>query len=198
MSKSLLLDFKTLKEQGLSIEEFLFLYSRYKKEIININTEVVDISKLESNLFIKSKEKLELRQKSIDLIKFLEVETSNSFKDNKKIIKKSKRVINSLVEDNIHLYRDKWKGLKPGSMGGLQSCKEKLTRWITENPEYSFDDILNAADLYLNTEGRNTKYLQRADYFIFKKDGKEESSRLSAFIDDLDGGDDEDWTSNLN
>jgi len=68
-----------------------------------------------------------------------------------------------------------------------------------ENPEYTFEQILNASELYINTEGRNTRYLQRADYFIFKQDvHKGEASRLSAFIDELDeiptNGD---WTSTL-
>jgi len=44
------------------------------------------------------------------------------------------------------------------------------------------------------------QYLQRADYFIFKREGKEESSRLSAFIDEREDNEiiDDEWTSNLN
>lgn len=86
-------------------------------------------------------------------------------------------------------------------MGGKQACIQKLSRWMKENPEVTPEQILEAADLYLSTEGRNPQYLQRADYFIYKQDSsKEEGSRLSAYVDDLLIGptEDEDWTSKLN
>ena len=84
-------------------------------------------------------------------------------------------------------------------MGSEKSCKEKLNRWMKENPKYSFEDILKASDLYLATEGANVKFLQRADYFIFKQDSyKNEMSRLSAFIDEININHVQDWTSNLN
>ena len=67
-----------------------------------------------------------------------------------------------------------------------------------ENPEYNFDEILKAAQLYIDTEGRNITYLQRADYFIYKQDvHKGEASRLSAFIDELEEDNTIDWTSQL-
>jgi|TARA_R110000851_G_scaffold41665_1_gene104382 hypothetical protein len=86
-------------------------------------------------------------------------------------------------------------------MGDPKSCKQKLTRWMKENPEYSFDQVLEAVDLYLATEGANTTYLQNAQYFIFKQNAqREESSRLSAFIDELGNKSiiQGDWTSNIN
>jgi hypothetical protein len=74
-----------------------------------------------------------------------------------------------------------------------------MIRWIKNNPQYTFEDILKAADLYIESLDGNYKYLQRADYFIYKKEGKEESSRLSAFIEEININIvDSDWTSNLN
>jgi len=81
-------------------------------------------------------------------------------------------------------------------MGSLSTCKEKMKRWMRENPTYSPKQILNAADIYINSLNDNT-YLQQADYFIYKKDGKEESSRLSAFIDEIDTKVTDNWTSVL-
>ena len=67
-----------------------------------------------------------------------------------------------------------------------------------ENPEYTFEEILKAAQLYLDTDGRDTRFLQRADYFIFKQDvHKGESSRLSAFIDEIGEDPTLDWTSTI-
>ena len=86
-------------------------------------------------------------------------------------------------------------------MGSPKACKQKLTRWLLENPDYSFDDVLEAADLYLKTEGLNTRFLQNAEYFIFKQNvNREESSRLSAYVDELGNPNIEtsDWTSKIN
>jgi hypothetical protein len=161
---------------------------------------MIDLEKLKDNLFIKQIEnKIYLREKAIKLIEFLSIESDISFNTGIKNIKKSKRVISSEIEDRIYEFRNKWKGLKAGSMGSEKACKEKLNRWMKENPKYSFDEILKAADLYLSTEGANLRYLQRADYFIFKQDSyKDETSRLSAFIDEIDNNSVQDWTTNLN
>lgn len=70
---------------------------------------------------------------------------------------------------------------------------------MKENPEYSFDDILNAAKLYVKEFYSNATYLQNAEYFIFKQNSqKEESSRLSAYIDEINVEDNKDWTSQIN
>ena len=100
--------------------------------------------------------------------------------------------INSFIVE----YRNKWKGLKPGSMGGLSSCKMKMMRWMSDNPDYTPAQILKAADIYIQSLNNYT-YLQQADYFIYKKEGYSEQSRLSAFIDEIDSSVDQDWTSKL-
>tara|TARA_R110000851_G_scaffold315229_3_gene477586 strand:- start:11109 stop:11324 length:216 start_codon:yes stop_codon:yes gene_type:complete len=71
---------------------------------------------------------------------------------------------------------------------------------MADNPEVTPDQILAAADLYITTEGRDPRFLQRADYFIYKQDSsKSEASRLSAYVDDiLMGSTNDDWTSRLN
>jgi len=198
MNKSLVIDFKVLEEQDLSVEEFLFLYTKAKKYTISIVHDVIDEEKLEKNLFIKTIDnKIYLRQKTNDLIEFLSLNTEGSFNIKKKK-KRSSRIVLSVIDERVDEFRKKWKGLKPGSMGSKKSCKEKLNRWMKENPEYDFDQILNAADLYLNTEGINLRFLQRADYFIYKQDAnREENSRLSAYIDDVDDKSSQDWTTKL-
>lgn len=199
MNKSIIIDFNILKEQELSIEEFLFLYSLHKKYEISIVNDVINKKKLERNLFIKQiNEEIFLRQKTIDLIEFLSVTTEGSF-NIKKSKNKSKKKVLSVIDERVDEFRNKWKGLKPGSMGSKKSCKDKLNRWMRENPDYNFDEILKAADLYLSTEGMNLKFLQRADYFIYKQDAnREENSRLSGYIDDIGSNTTQNWTSNLN
>ena len=67
---------------------------------------------------------------------------------------------------------------------------------MKNNPDYSKEDIIKAAKIYINSLDNYT-FLQQADYFIYKKDAYGESSILSAFIDDISKPTD-DWTSQIN
>lgn len=191
--RAIILDFNILAEENLSIDEFLSLYNIYN----NIKDDKFIIS-LQEKGFIKiinnEKNHVILREKAKLLIEFLEIESLNSVKK-EKVIKKSKRIVTSEVLEFVDTFRNKWKGLKPGSMGSFESCKEKLMRWMLNNPTYSKEQILKAADIYINSLN-NLQYLQQADYFIYKKEGKDEQSRLSAFIDETETQI-EGWTSQL-
>lgn len=201
MEKSLILNFKVLKEFNISIEEFLYLYFLYVEDEKYKN---VDLNKLQEQKFIKitkedEKIQITLREKSIELLEFFIVEIEDPLAKKEKTIKRSQRVINADINNRVEELRLKWKGLKVGSMGSLQSCKDKLTRWMKDNPNHTFDDILKAADMYIDSLNRDYRFLQRADYFIYKQENnREESSRLSAFIDEIETFDKNDWTTKLN
>lgn len=203
MSKSIIIDFKVLNKLGLSVADFLYLkWLKDTKEMDSLHDYLrgYDNDNLLRLQYIKKDATgiPYLRQSGVDLLQYLSID---SFKEYKapKIVKKSKKKIIAEVVERINEYRNKWSGLKAGSMGDKQSCIEKLSRWMEVNPEYSFEDILKAADVYLNTEGTNLTYLQRADYFIYKQDvNKDEVSRLSAFIDEIGTDVNSDWTSHLN
>ena len=144
----------------------------------------------------KKRIKLVLREKALEVIEFL---LTGIQKPNTK--KKRKQQLNVDLLTRIPEYRGIWKGLQLGSMGSAKACKEKLARWMEENPEYTFDQILEAAKLYIESLRGDYRYLQRADYFIYKQENnREESSRLSAFIDEVDNGatSQGDWTTKLN
>jgi hypothetical protein len=192
IENSYILDFQVLKEQNISIDEFLGLIQLYEK--LGIESKLLD--SLQQKQFIKNTEnEITIRERGNLLIELLLIEKVNSVKS-KKEIRKSERLVNNELNSFIEEFRDKWKGLKPGSMGSLSTCKEKMKRWMRENPTYSPKQILNAADIYINSLNDNT-YLQQADYFIYKKDGKEESSRLSAFVDETEIKVADNWTSTL-
>lgn len=192
-NKAFILDFNLIKEQELSIEEFICLI--YLSNGENHENYSKYINNLQDKQFIKigTDEEIILREKSKQLIELISVENLSSVKS-KKEVKKSDRLAKMQVESFVEEFRNKWKGLKPGSMGSLAACKEKLFRWMKENPSYNPEQILKAADIYINSLNNYT-YLQQADYFIYKKEGKDEHSRLSAFIDETYVEDD--WTSNL-
>lgn len=202
MRESLVLNFEVLENRNISVAEFLFLYwlSQDKLKYIDI----IDFDKLQRQKLIKiitgkNKEKTYiLREKAIELIEFLTIEVSDSLESSKKTVIKSQRAINKDINGKIDLFRDKWKGLKAGSMGSSKSCKNKLIRWMKENPDYSFEQILEAADMYIDSLRGDYRFLQRADYFIFKQENnREESSRLSAFVDEIGADNTQEWTSTL-
>ena len=199
MKEAFILDLNFLKEQNLSVIEFItllqlneidtglqldldILHNLQEKQFVKL---IID--KFGTNTIIREKSKL--------LLDFLSIESSHSNYKEKKIIKKSNRVINEGFDEFIEEYRNLWKGLKVGSMGSPGACKEKMLRWMGENPNYTKEDILKAAKIYINSLN-NYQYLQAAHYFIYKKDGKEEDSRLSAFIEEKEV-DNTDWTTKL-
>ena len=190
--KAYIIDFNLLAEQNLSIEEFLVLI-HLDDELYNNSMRV--LKPLEEKQFIKiiNDEKIILREKGKLFIELISIEKLSSTKNNKQTVK-SDRLINVELDSFINDFRQKWKGLKPGSMGSEASCKMKMYRWMKENPSYTPEQILKAADIYIKSLN-NYQYLQRADYFIYKKDGKEESSGLAAYIDEIEV--DDDWTTNL-
>ncbi len=193
--KAFILDFNLIYEQNLSIDEYLVLI-HLQDDIIYNNSNLV-LTSLQDKGFIKiiTNEKIILREKGTLFLDLISIDSINSAKD-KKITKKSSRSINSDLDVLAKEYRMLWKGLKPGSMGSEQGCKEKLFRWMKNNPDYSKEDIIKAAKIYINSLDNYT-FLQQADYFIYKKDAYGESSRLSAFIDDISKPTD-DWTSQIN
>ena len=199
MKEAFILDLNFLNEQNLSVVEFItllqlneidtglqldldILHNLQEKQFVKL---IID--KFGTNTIIREKSKL--------LLDFLSIESSYSNYKEKKIIKKSNRVINEGFDEFIEEYRNLWKGLKSGAMGSPNACKEKMLRWMGENPNYSKEDILKAAKIYINSLN-NYQYLQAAHYFIYKKDGKEEDSRLSAFIEEKEV-DNTDWTVKL-
>jgi hypothetical protein len=192
MNKAYILDLNLLKEQDITLKEFVCLLSIYNKED---DLESKHLLSLQDKNYIKILQDEEIiREKGKLLIEFLTIDGIGSI-NNKKTVKKSSRAINADLENFVEKYRLLWKGLKPGSMGSTNGCKEKLERWMLENPQYSIDNIYNASKAYIKSVD-DYKYLQQADYFIYKKDAFGEQSRLSSFIDE-ESNVEEDWTKKL-
>lgn len=205
-----ILNFKLLETEKISINEFLCLLKIYyseQNENIDYDDLYLHYQSLENKKYIKiiietinNEKKIvyKLREKAKLLIE-------NSFNDEEFVsIKKEKkltdRYLNQILDGNIKKYRYLFKGLKRGAMGASESCKIKLKRWFKENPEYTIEDVLKATKIYIKSLNGNYTYLQQADYFIYKKVGKDEVSKLSAFIDELDNElfVEDDWTNTLN
>lgn len=199
MKEAFILDLNFLKEQNLSVIEFITLLQLNEIDT-SLQLDLDILHNLQEKQFVKLiidkfGTKTIIREKSKLLLDFLSIESSYSDYKSKKVVKKSTRTISEGFDEFIEEYRKLWKGLKLGSMGSPGACKEKMLRWMGENPNYTKEDILKAAKIYINSLN-NYQYLQAAHYFIYKKDGKEEDSRLSAFIEEKEV-DNTDWTVKL-
>lgn len=198
---SLIINIKILNSEEISAIEFLYLYYLHTGESFGVDFNEIDVDKLQEKKLIKiSEEKnIILRQKSIDLIEISLIEVDISLKKKKRKVTKSTKTIVKEVVEFIDEFRKKWHGARAGAMGGKHACIQKMVKWRIANPTITIEQILAAADLYITTEGKQSKYLQQADYFIYKQDSsRNEASRLSAFVDEiLMGTTNEDWTSQL-
>lgn len=193
--KAFIIDFNLLAEQNLSIDEYIVLL--YLSDNILYNNSKIILESLQEKQFIKiiTNEKILIREKGKIFLELITIDCINST-NNKKITKKSSRVLNQDLDTFVKEFRNLWKGLKPGSMGSESACRDKLFRWMQNNPLYTKEDILKAAKIYINSLD-NYNYLQQADYFIYKKDLNGESSRLSAFIDEIDNKIEDNWVNKL-
>jgi hypothetical protein len=94
--------------------------------------------------------------------------------------------IEEIVSSNIDSYRSLFRGIKPGSLGNKQDCVSKMIRWMYTNPSYTFNDILNKTNSFIQIKlARNEGiFIPQADYFIYKVVNGEEKSTLSTIIDE--------------
>lgn len=195
MTKAYVLDLRILKEQDVSVNELLTLI-KLDDEELNFRIAKEDVKSLNEKFLVKSiiyndEEITVIRKKGKLLVDAFVIDGLEDKTPKQAVAIKQK---NEVVE-TVNELRLLWKGLKPGSMGSTEACIQKLTRWWNNYPQYTKEDILRSARIYLNSV-MDYRYLQQTDYFIYKKDGKEEMSRLSSFIDEVEQNN-TDWTSKL-
>lgn len=91
------------------------------------------------------------------------------------------------VKEKIDTYRSLFKGIRTKSIGDKKTCIDKITRWLINNSEYSFEDIVEAAEYYVsNTE---LKFISNADNFIYNYDANgNEYSTLSIVLETIKMG----------
>lgn len=93
--------------------------------------------------------------------------------------------------DDVEEWIDEWrKGFSkyaPGKQGTRQNCIQKMKRFLANNPQYTKDQIFAARDEYLENL-TDTHYMQQADYFIYKQEGRkgEETSRLLVYCETVE------------
>jgi len=186
-----IIDLELLKSNNISLVQFVTLINIYNNETdfggIDYNLVLLP---LQDRSFIKIVKDDKLKQLYILREKgklFIEKFINNTEPNVQHFITEDYPIIlkntKESFDDFVNEYRSLFKGLKPGSQGNLQSIKEKLSKWLKSNPDKTKEDIIRATKLYIHSVD-NLKYLQQADYFIYKKDANGIRSRLSDFIDE--------------
>jgi hypothetical protein len=189
------INFEQLNALNISIDEFIILLNFY---INGKKPQPDQIDQLVNNEHIKD---IGMGRYSIqpNIRRLLHDSIIKKTKNGKVVHEKKDDdlKIKEIIRNRIDEYRQKWKGIKAGAMGSPRACSEKLFAWMKDNPDYTFDHILKAADLYIS-QCDNPRYVQRADYFIYKQEKNGLiNSTLSAFIDSIDDHEEDGWTTEL-
>lgn len=179
---------KSFLRSGLSLDEFTLLVLLWRKEFETI-TVIYDtrfgfgeavlqevLAELESDGWLKITgaipQGVELRQKFIDCLS-----------------PSSEEVAESYVSHWIDEYRGLFKGKKIGAMGDRATCLKNMIRFMAEYDQYSKDDILKAAKLYIQSCSPSYRYLKQADYFISKQEANGDvKSVLLSTLEDMKAG----------
>jgi hypothetical protein len=90
----------------------------------------------------------------------------------------------------IQDYRELFMGLRTNAGGSYSSCVEKMKKFFAANPDVRKEEVMEAADLYLEEFRYDTArltYMQNAEYFISKMNRaagtSAKSSRLEQYIE---------------
>lgn len=86
--------------------------------------------------------------------------------------------ISKEIKENIHNYRNLFKGFRIGSMGNPDECVKRMTQFIIMH-NTSFDKVMEATMYYLERE--NPEYVMNADNFI----SNEKGSKLAAVLEQM-------------
>ena len=209
--KQVIIDFDLLKKHDISVNEFITLVTIdfASKDIpMNYEDHYIDYLNLTDKRLIKVIQRentteyiLRTKAKLIVKSSLRDIQVIEEEDGEGTPTKRSDRELTNIIEKGVDQFREEFRGFKPGSMGSKNNCKNKLRRWMIDNPEHPFENIIKAVKIYINSLNNQYTYLQQADYFIYKRENgsKEESSRLSAFIEEvsdaevISGG----WTSTL-
>lgn len=101
-------------------------------------------------------------------------------------LKELEKITQNYIELWINEFRFIWKHTLPGKMGDKQACLSKMVDFcINTKFIYTHTDILKAANAYVY-DTKDYKYLQQADYFIYKTISGNTSSRLLSYLESLE------------
>lgn len=80
------------------------------------------------------------------------------------------QVVKKKAIDWIDEYRKLFKGIKPQSMGDRKACEDNMRWFLNRYPNFTKEQIIQAAKKHIADNSAKPQYTRRADYFIKKQD----------------------------
>lgn len=84
-------------------------------------------------------------------------------------------------------YRPLFKEASKERAGSPTSCIKRMKSFFSSHPEVRKNDVIEAAKMYIRGTP-DVRYLQSADYFIFKDKGSQSKSRLEQYLEIIGEG----------
>lgn len=105
--------------------------------------------------------------------------------DNEEVIESTEQPISIELHQRINEYRNLFKGIRPTSKGNKQSVIRNMEDWMCEHPDISFDTIIVATKLFIETSP-DKQYIPNADNFILTIKNGQPYSLLEMCVEDFD------------
>lgn len=83
----------------------------------------------------------------------------------------------------VSKFRDLFKEVNPDRWGTLSTCKERMKKFFSENPEVRVDEVMDATIMYLKNTDR--RYIMKSHKFIYDGVGTSRNSTLEEWIEKL-------------
>lgn len=83
----------------------------------------------------------------------------------------------------VSKFRDLFKQVNPDRWGTLSTCKERMRKFFSENPEVRVDEVMDATIMYLKNTDR--RYIMKSHKFIYDGAGTSRNSTLEEWIEKL-------------
>ena len=81
----------------------------------------------------------------------------------------------------VSKFRDLFKQANPDRWGTLSTCKERMKKFFSENPEIRVDEVMDATIMYLKNTDR--RYIMKSHKFIYDGAGTSRNSTLEEWIE---------------
>jgi hypothetical protein len=175
-------------QEHISPNDLMILYAltyKIKGILFSVEEKVISKNRLVALEFLNLEGKLTTKGKRL-MIEYGESLTILEGKGRKSNKHVDDAILEAKITDFIEQYRILFKGKKPGAMGDLQGCKDKMLLFYKEYSDYADRDIiLGATAKYINSINDYT-YMKQADYFIYKEDNnKKKTSLLASFCEEI-------------
>ena len=104
--------------------------------------------------------------------------------ENEEVAESTEQPIKIEITQRINEYRNLFKGIRQTSKGNKQTVIRNMEDWMCEHPDVSFDTIVEATKLFIDTSPEK-QYIPNADNFIITIRNGQPYSLLEMCVEDF-------------